>query len=313
MLTFQPGQMSKTIAIPILMGTATSGRNFAVALSNPNGGASLGSPAALTVTLTVPSNQNQSWTNSNGVIPNAVGPTIKNLQLLTNGGAVTGIVLYFDRALDPARADNVANYGGLIRSAGPGGVFGTLNNGLVGISSASYDPTNNTVTLTPAGPMPLNTLYQLTVNQNANALANAGVADTTEALLNAGTTNSPYVAEFSLGTRLTYIDATGNKVGLKLTGGGLLELRLGPDGDAQQLRILGAVPGKSSLQGQVRRAARGATGHTPLPVLIGSAGVKVHLKSFTLQTVATAPATPTVPRKPTLVHRIRHILTKHTS
>jgi hypothetical protein len=159
--------------------------------------------------------------------------------------------------------------------------------------------------------MPLSMLYQITVNQNANALAGAGVADTTEALLNAGTTNAPYAIEFSLGTRLSYIDATGNKVGLKLTGGGLLELRLGPNGQAQQLRILGAVPGKSTLSGQVRRAARGATGHTTLPVLLGAAGVKVRLKSFTVEVVSRTPAGQTPPPKPALGHRIKHIFTKH--
>jgi hypothetical protein len=308
-LTFQPGQTSKTIAVPILSGAAT-GVAFGLSLSNPTGGASLGSPAAVTITLTAPAGQGQSGTNPGGVTPNAVGPTITNLQLQTNGGAITGIVLFFDRALDATRAENVGNYGNLIRTAGPDGVFGTLDDGIVAIASAAYDPTNHTVTLRPAGPMPLNQLYQITVNQNANALAGAGVADTTEALLNAGTTNAPYVAEFSLGTRLSYVDGSGNKVALTLSGGGLMELRLGGDGNAQQLRIVGAVPGKTALKGQVRHASRGGTGRTPLAVLLGSAGVKVNLKSFAVGAVSTAPVSQTQPPKPSLVHRIKHIF-KH--
>jgi hypothetical protein len=310
MLTFQPGQTSKTIAIPILTGAGT-GVTFNLSLSSPSGGASLGSPAALTVTLTAPSNQQSSGGNGSGVTPNAVGPAITNLQLLSNGGAITGIVLSFDRALDPARAQNIGNYGGLIRTAGRDGVFGTLDDGTVALASAAYNAANNTVTLTPAGPMPLNTLYQLAINQNANALAGAGVADSTEALLNAGTTNAPYIADFALGTRLSYIDANGNKVGLTLTGGGVMELRLGANGEAEQLRIVGAVRGRSTLTGQVRRASRGATGHTTLPVLLSSPGVKVHLKSFTVETAATAPAGPAPAPKPTLGHKIKHIFKKH--
>jgi hypothetical protein len=309
-LTFQPGQTSKTIAVPILSGAGT-GVTFGLSLSNPTGGASLGSPATVNITLTAPAGQGQSGANPGGVTPNAVGPTITNLQLLTSGGAITGIVLFFNRALDPARAENLGNYGNLVRTAGPDGVFGTLDDGIVAIASATYDPTNHTVTLRPAGAMPLNMLYQITINQNANALAGAGVADTTEALLNAGTTNAPYVAEFSLGTRLSYIDGRGNKVALTLTGGGLMELRLGGDGNAQQLRIVGAVPGKTAVKGQVRRASRGATGRTPLAVLLSAPGVKVNLKSFVIGAVSTAPASPTPPQKPSLVHRIKHILKHH--
>jgi hypothetical protein len=309
-LTFQPGQSSKTIAIPILSGSGTSGLTFGLSLSNPSGGASLGSPAALTVTLSAPSNQGQPGANPSGVTPNAVGPTITNLQLLSNGGAITGIVLLFDRALDPARAETVANYGNLIRTAGPDGVFGTLDDGIVSIAAAAYNAANHAVTLTPAGPMPLGVLYQITVNQNANALAGAGVADTTEALLNAGTTNAPYIADFSLGKRLSYLDGHGNRVALSLTGAGLLELRLGPDGSAEQLRIVGAARGRSTLKGQVRRVAPGATGRTPLPLLLGSAGVKVQLKGFNVQAVSPTPSGPTLPSKVTLGHRIRHIL-KH--
>ena len=149
----------------------------------------------------------------------------------------------------------MANYGNVIRTAGPDRVFGTYDDGLVTIASAVYNAATNTVTLTPAAPLPLNVLYQIAINQNANTVTGAGVADTTGALLNGGVTGGPYVAQFALGTRLSYADGTGNRVALALTGGGLMELRLGPDSQAQQLRLIGAQPGRSTLNGTVRRGA----------------------------------------------------------
>jgi len=298
MLTFGPDVTSQTITIPILNSAAGSDKTFSVVLSNPTNGATLGTPATLTITIApkvVPPTPPP---------PPSVGPVITNLQLLNNGKAITGILLSFDKALDPVRAENVANYGNVIRTAGPDGVFGTYDDGLVRITSAAYNPATNSVTLTPAAPLPLKVLYQIAIDQNANTLTGAGVSDITGALLNAGITGGPYVALFALGTKLAYSDGDGNRVSLTLTGGGLMELRLGSNSDAQQLRIIGAHPGRSTLTGTVRRAAPGASGRTPLTVLLGTSGVKVHLKNFLIGATATTPVTP----KKSLIHKIKHIL-----
>jgi hypothetical protein len=302
-LTFAPGVTRQTFAVPILNSTTGSDKTFSIVLSNPTNGANLGSPATLTVTIAPPGAQN---TSGNVTTPNAVGPTITNLQVVSNGKAITAIVLSFDTALDPTRADNVANYGYAFRTPGASGLFGTYDAGLDKITSASYNPANNTVTLTPAAPLPLNRFAQIVINQNANPLTGAGVADITGALLNAGITGGPYFAEFALGSKLTYIDATGNKVSLKLTGGGVMELRLGSNSDAQQLRIVGARLGRSTLTGTVRRAAPTATGRTPLAVLLGSSGVKVHLKNFVVGARATAAVTAVTP-KTSLIHKVKHM------
>ena len=307
-LTFGPGVTSKTVAIPILNSTAGNDKTFAVVLSNPTGGASLGTPATLTITIAPPGNQSQPIVTPTGPTANAVGPVITNLQLLTNGKAITGIVLSFDEALDPGRAENVANYGNVIRTTGPDGVFGTLDDGLVKIASATYNPATNSVTLTPASALPLNRLYQIAINQNANQLTGAGVADPTGALLNAGVTGGPYVAQFALGTILAYVDGTGNNVSLKLTGGGLMELHLGANSEAQDLRILNAARGRSTLTGTVRPVAVGATGQTLLGVLLGTSGVKVHLKNFRIGATSATPLSQPVAPKKSLVHRIKHIL-----
>ena len=185
----------------------------------------------------------------------------------------------------PARASNVANYGNVVRTAGPDHVFGTLDDGLVTISSAVYNPAANSVTLTPAVPLPLKVLYQIAINQNANLVTGAGVADPSGALISVSAAGGPYIAQFALGTKLSYIDGTGNKVSLTLTGGGQMELRLGADSKAQQLRIIGAQPGRSTLTGQVRPAAR-AQRPDLAGELIGASGVKIHLKTFVIGPVS---------------------------
>ena len=50
-LTFGPGVTSQTIAVPILNSTAGSDKTFSLVLSSPTGGATLGSPATLTITI----------------------------------------------------------------------------------------------------------------------------------------------------------------------------------------------------------------------------------------------------------------------
>jgi hypothetical protein len=293
-LTFNPGDTSKTIPVSILNNTAGATRTFQLALSSPTGGATLGTPATMAITISPGGVVQQTGSNPGvttpGVVPNAIGPSITDMHLVNDGQAITAIVLNFDRPLDAARAQNLANYGTDIRTPGPDGAFGTFDDGLVKISSAVYDASNNSVTLTLATPLPRNTLYLLTIDQNGNVLTGAGVSDTTGALLGQGISSTTTIEFlFGVGTALSYTDPKGNAVSLSLSGGGLMELRVGGDGTAQQLRILGAVPGRTTLQGHVRRTGPNATGKTSLPVLLGVRGVKVHLKSFTIGSVSTAP------------------------
>src|SRR5205807_314751 len=160
---------SKTIAVPILNYPGAGNKTFGLTLDSPAGGAALGSPASSTVTIIAngSSNHNSNGNNPN-VVPNAIGPVINDMLLLSDGQAIT---------------------------------------------------------------------------QNAKPLTRAGVADTTGALRNAGLGGGPYVALFGLGTRLSYSDHNGDLASLSLSGGGMMELVRGANGDAQYLRIMNAVPG----------------------------------------------------------------------
>ena len=82
---------------------------------------------------------------------------------------------------------------------------------------------------------------------------------------------------FGAGTRLTYTDGQGNVVTLQLRQGGIMELFQSSGGSVQQLGLIGAVPGRSTLTGSVRRG-RGGTGRTTLPPISGAEGVHIKLK-----------------------------------
>ncbi|MDB5352285.1 MAG: hypothetical protein JWN86_3532 [Planctomycetota bacterium] len=76
---------------------------------------------------------------------------------------------------------------------------------------------------------------------------------------------------------LSYTDSTADKVSLKLTNGGVLDLYRGPGGDARVLHVSGGRPNKSVLSGTVKGRIR----RTSIPVLVGLNG--------TINTLTTPP------------------------
>jgi len=80
------------------------------------------------------------------------GPRVLGLRRFGFHFQPTVLVLAFDRPLNPADAQDVANY----RIVGPRGL-------LVPVASAVYDPTARTVTLHPSGRLNLHWVYHLTV------------------------------------------------------------------------------------------------------------------------------------------------------
>ncbi len=302
-LTFAPGQTSQTIRVPILSNPGAGTTAFGIGLSSPGGGASIGNPYSVAVTIQAASS-GSGQNNTPAPPSDAIGPVVTDIQLQNNGQSITGVVLSFSKALDPGRAQNLANYSNVFRTPGPDGVFNTYDDGIDPIVSASYNSASKQVTLTPASPLPLNVFTALTINQNANTLTGAGVADTSGALLDKGITSAPYSVEFALGSQLSYTDPNGHAVSLNLARGGLMELRLGGDGSAQQLRLSGTIPRRSQLNGSVKG------GKTVLPLLINTAGVRVNLRGFIIGAVVnTTPVTPTpvhfVPRPPRRGFRLR--------
>jgi streptogramin lyase len=275
-IIFGPGETTKSVVIPILPNTRPGpDKTVGLFLGQPSSGGTLANPSAGVLTI---------LNNA----PNLNGPVVTDLRTVTNGAGITGVVLSFSKPLNPATAQNVANYGSQIVNAGPDGKVGTIDDISVPIRAAVYNPATDSVILVPAAALPLNTINEVTVNQGTGG---GGVADTAGNLLDGNANGLPggaYVAQFGLGTNLHYSDADGDIVFLQITGGGLVEARLAASGDAQQLRVVNPVVGRSVLFGHLDKLGGGTS---PIPSVVGTQGIPVLFLTppFTVGTISTAP------------------------
>jgi hypothetical protein len=257
-LTFAAGVTQQSLVLPVLNSGNANDAMVSLNLSGATGGAALGSPSVETVTIVKPL-------------------TITSEQVSASRAGITAVTFTFNKPLDPTRARNPANYGTFIMTAGRGGVFGPAAIGVTRIASAIYDPSNLTVTLIPGSALKMNHLYRIVIGGGANALLNNGLISANGVLLagSNGVAGTPFVATVGAGTRLAYSDASGNVVSLRLNRGGFMVLSQAPDGDVQQLELVGTVPNKSTLTGSVLHGRR--AGRTKLPPITGSAGVRIRL------------------------------------
>ncbi len=276
-LTFLPGQSYslQTFPVTILPNQSQSGGTTTVnlALSQPGEGATLGAISSAILSI--------------GAVPapppppaDLVSPSVTSEQVISDGQAITAIVLGFNKPLVPGRAQDLANFGYFVYSPGINGVFGAAGAGYIALSSAVYTPTADSVTLTPSVPLPLNTFWRVTIDGQTSTLLNNGLTDFSNNLLigSDGTVGSPLIVTFAAGKRLVYTDAARNVVKLQLTKGGLMEMFRSPSGNVQQLGVFGTIARKTTLSGTVSRA-RGGTGRTFLPPIGGAAGVRNRLKN----------------------------------
>ena len=123
----------------------------------------------------------------------AAGPTVVALRRLGYHLRPTRLMVLFDRPMNAARAEDLANY----RLVAPGADrrLGTRDDRPIRIASASYDPFGETVTLRPRPLLPLNQRYQLTVRGTPPT----GLTDTAGTFLAGSATGQPgsdYVADF---------------------------------------------------------------------------------------------------------------------
>jgi hypothetical protein len=120
--------------------------------------------------------------NSSSVVD---GPTVTNLQRFGFHAQPTILVLTFSAALDPSRAANTANY----TVAGGSTQFT--------VTSAVYNPSNNTVTLRFSQLLNVHRRYHLTVNGTAPN----GLSSATGILIDGANTGKPgsnYVKAFGI-------------------------------------------------------------------------------------------------------------------
>jgi hypothetical protein len=268
-LAFAPGVTAATITIPIVDDAVVEGtEEFTLVLDSPTGGASIGLPASITVTIR---DDDRDLT----------GPVVTDVRPVIAGGSVRGLALTFSEALEPARAVDLANYDRVLVAAGRDGRFGTADDRSIPLLAAAYDEAMRQVTLTPPAPLGANVLYRVSINHLLTPGNGSGVSDRAGNLLDGdgdGLPGGRFVADVGTGTRLSYRNLDGDRVTLRLARGGRMDLWVADSGEARLITLADTVAGRSQLGGSVIRARTG-NGKTLRPALAGASGVRVALKA----------------------------------
>jgi hypothetical protein len=267
-LTFGPGVTTQSFTVPILDDPFVEpDETVLLTLGIPSGGATLGGATAAILTII------------NDDL-DRFGPVVADVQTIPGRRGITGLRLIFNEPLNAARAQDLFNYD--LVSEGRDGRFGTFDDARVGLRSATYDPATSSVTLTPAGPLRLGRFYRIRVNPTIIPVSGRNITDVADNVLDGDANGIPggtYVALIGRGPNLRYFDRDGDELTVQLRRGGTLELRRAPDGEAEQLRILNPRPGRSELTGHLRLPRTGSDGRTTIPVILGSRGVRIRLRT----------------------------------
>jgi hypothetical protein len=190
-LTFQPGQTLQTFTVTILPNTsqASGTRTVNLTLTQPAGGAVLGSISAATLTIDlVPGPPSPAPTPN----PTLGFPKVTSVRSVVSGRAIRAIVLTFSKPMNASRAQDLGNYSYYVYSASAGGATGPIYTAL---ASAVYKPAGTSVTLTPAASLPLNRSFRIIVDELASPLLNNGLTDISgnQLLGSSGAPGRPYV------------------------------------------------------------------------------------------------------------------------
>jgi uncharacterized repeat protein (TIGR01451 family) len=244
-LTLGPGQSSASIAVPVLNDLYENHNDLVnVVLSNPSGGATLG--GVTTADLQIVDTD-----------PDVTPPQVTGLTWAGSSREISNVTLTFSAPLDPSYATNPANY-----------QLEDLARGIsVGIASISYNPSTFAVTVVPASPL-LSGAYDQIQVMGTGATAIRDLAGNLLSGNGSGAAGSNYVASFAQGTRLQYVDDSGNLVTLQLKGAGYLEQVRNASGEGVLLDIVGMVPHKTTLKGTIKVRKR-SSGQTELGTISG--------------------------------------------
>ncbi|WP_337177721.1 Calx-beta domain-containing protein [Paludisphaera sp.] len=261
-VTFQPGQTSAVIAVPVLAYAHNRGDvSVGVVLEAPTGGATLGQATAATLVI-------------QDVDPDFSPPSVARLRLLGSAAGIATIALTLSEAANAASALDGRAYA--LYDLGPSGVLGDGDDTPIPLQPPGYDAATRTIYLSPAVFLAPNRHYAVGVH----GAGPTAVVDTAGNPLAGGV---GFVGLFARGTSLRYADANGDAVSLALRSGGFLDLVRAASGDAIGLSLHEIVPGRSTLTGSVTRPrGRGGDGVTPLGVIegLGSFGdVRVSLRT----------------------------------
>ena len=264
-VTFDPGETSKTVSIPILDDRVTEAlESFEVVLSDPNGGDTIATLAVSILDDDV----------------DRTGPSVSNVDLIRGPFGINAAVLTFSEALDPTSATNLANYGNRIITAGRDGRFGNRDDGAIPLLAALYDPSTFQVRLIPAAPLPFDQFFRVAADAPTVNGPVPGLFDLSGNRLDGNGDDIPdatFVVDAFIGRTVTYTEADGDLVAIRLAHGGLLEFQRTPNGPVRSLRLTDALPGRSLLLGSFRPTRLGTDRRAFLPPILGLRGVQLRL------------------------------------
>ncbi len=286
-VVFPAGMARETINVPVLADPYDDhNETVGLAISDPTGGAGLGSVTTATLTI-------------DDTDPNSTIPMVAAVQWTGTSRSITSLIISFNEPLDPATAVNPANYA--VAGVGKKGSFSTQHGQNVSFATPMYDQSNWAVTLVPTHSLGVNQFYSLFLKGTQGGITNGGGIELAGA--GAGRTGTNFTALFAQGTNLKYTDAGGNQVTFGVKGGGYLQDLLTGSGLGQRLVLVGGVPHRTTVTGSVKQGKHGS-GRAYLGYSfygLGSFGsVKVTLKSppFQIQRFPFSPGLPLGPPTP---------------
>jgi uncharacterized repeat protein (TIGR01451 family) len=247
-VSFADGQTTATITIPVLNDGVILGptTGFFVTLSNPTGGASLGTGSVSGVLVT-----NTDF--------DTIPPDVTSLIAIPNGKSLNGFIVTFDKVMNLSTIADLSNYK----------VYSVATNGAetpVPIVGVQYNLASNAVTLVPPAPIPGNHFYRIILNGSTGDALTDISGNRLAGSTGAGTN---YNVVYGQGTTLTYDDALNNSVSIKISNGGNIGIFLNPNGNAEAVNLYGIIPGKTKLTGSVKKLSKHASGYTEIGFING--------------------------------------------
>ncbi len=202
-LSFATGQTTATIQIPVLADPWDNHDEYVnVALGSPLGGALLGTVSSASLRII-------------DVDPDTTPPTVSQLSWSGSSRSISSLTLSSSALLIASLAANPANYRLIDLSTG---------GQTIAIRSAIYSQANSAktfkVALIPITPLASGQTYEI-VAMGTGATAIRDLAGNALAGASNGRPGSNYVATFEQGTKLQYVDSSGNNVNLAIKGPGL--------------------------------------------------------------------------------------------
>jgi hypothetical protein len=244
-LVLEPGQTTGSIQVPVLPDPYDNHDEYInVVLSGPTGGALLGAANAAALRIA-------------DVDPDFTPPQVAALTWTGSPNSISSLTLAFTAPMDPMYASSPSSYH----------LVNLATGAVIGIASVNYSDATRSVTVVPAAPLPSGQFDQIQVIGSGPA----AIRDIAGNLLDGtgtGTPGTSYSVSFAQGTRLKYVDGSGNVITLRVKGAGYLEQVRDASGNGVMLNLMGMVPHRTTLTGSIQRHKR-SSGQTQLGTIQG--------------------------------------------